>query len=329
MTCTCREHVEYRQTHGGRVTISCFWNSRKLREAWPFLQGKLAELKTMGEQLHEADCENNRGIWELVITMFLKVWTGISERFKYLSLLPWALARADEIEGAKEVMKQIRAVDWDKHDPYTRRFMTKVGGHAERRSEGSECHAELTKEVKAVNNSPLVEDFGEGYHRSTHHEKSRAPASTSRHVKQSVRQKEAMDRVKAFMAKHGRRGRRVVRFEYRRFKRILQAKARHKWRGVHMSTSAVYARVYREDERAADDFSTIVNRQDAPSLIKPDSVSGKEALRNEYLVSVMQEGVHYSVGTNTSEIQADGSVKHVVQPSFFPLDFHGAWVQIP
>jgi len=99
----------------------------------------------------------------------------------------------------------------------------------------------------------------------------------------------------------------------------LQTKVAYKWRAVHKTPAAVFARIYREDERAEEEFSTIVHRQPAPSTVKPDAVSGKEALRNEYLVSVLKEGTHYALGTNTSVMGADGTVKQDVQFEFFQL----------
>ena len=94
---------------------------------------------------------------------------------------------------------------------------------------------------------------------------------------------------------HGERGKGVVRFEWRSFKRILQTEERRQWYPVRATTSEVYERVYREDDRARDDFSTICSRQPPACPIQPEAVSGQEALRNEYLVSVMEEHTVYSV----------------------------------
>ena len=86
-----------------------------------------------------------------------------------------------------------------------------------------------------------------------------------------------------------------------------------------MSTPAALARIYREDSKAAEDFTTIVHKQSAPSNYSPDAVSGKEALRNEYLVSVLKPNAHYSIGNNIATVQGDGRVTKEEEKTFFQL----------
>ena len=121
------------------------------------------------------------------------------------------------------------------------------------------------------------------------------------------------------MKKHKAQGDAVVRFEFRNWKRILQTKGKVPWRPVRMSSRAAMARIYREDEKAVEDFTSVAHREDAPSNLSPDAVSGKEQLRNEWLVAVVKEGTHYSLGASVSTMQPDGSVKKEEQLAFFQL----------
>ena len=307
MTCTCPHHMEERAKHAESIHIECFFNGRKLKQAWQHLVDARAAIKTLGGELTPADCEGHNDIWECVTTMLHKVYTGIIQRFKYLSLLPWILVNADTIVGAQEVMRQIRAVAWDHHDPFTRRWMTQFGGYVDQRAQGNDCAPELADAVKILQNANLEEGRGEGYNRGTSLEKKRAASSTSRHLKQSVRNKQCIARTRQFMARYGDRGARVLNFEIKNWKRILQVKKKNLWRKVLMPKKAAFARIYREDEKAREDFTLIAHREEPAISVLPDEIDGKEALRNEYLVVTTRVGTTYSVQTETSTMQPDGT----------------------
>ena len=61
----------------------------------------------------------------------------------------------------------------------------------------------LWAEVSLICEAALDESPGEGYHRCTTHEESRAPASAPQHVKQVVRAKQSVTRLLDFVREHG------------------------------------------------------------------------------------------------------------------------------
>ena len=175
--------------------------------------------------------------------MLYKRLTAVDVRFSYLSQLPWAFARADTVEGAIVDMDLLRARPLELQDLLTRARADRIGGDVDRRSQGLPASAALVQEVREINGMPLDESCGEGYHRDTHCEKKRAAASSSRHLKQHVRFRKCLGRVQHFIEVHGDRGRKVARWEWFNYKRILQTKKKLRWRRVHDGRVKVETRV--------------------------------------------------------------------------------------
>ena len=264
MVCRCevceKKRADAREA-GHRVRLECFMNSRCLAESWPWLQKWQARVRDSGAALYqEGDCEGNRDVYECIVCMLHKMLQGIDSHFGYLGILPWALSRADTTEGALEVMRQVKKLPWDRHDPLTRKVMSRVGGDIERVSQGEPVSTALQSELAPFKQVPLDESLGEGYHRDTHKEKSRATGSTSRHLKQNTRFKRNLTRCNEFVKRYGERGEAVFRYEWRSAKRIVQAQRKNRWHPSKLKMSEVLARVYREDERAEEDFSSICSR---------------------------------------------------------------------
>ena len=81
----------------------------------------------------------------------------------------------------------------------------------------------------------------------------------------------------------------------------------------------VFARVYREDEAAEEDLSLIVSREQPPDPIETDSVSGKEILRDEWLVSTLEKGGHYSVDAEERHLGPSGEVERITVTKHFQV----------
>ena len=207
-----------------------------------------------------ADCEGNYDIYAAVITMLHRTLLGIDVRFGYLAVVPYAFVRADTVAGAKEALRQVRATEWLKHDPLTRIVMDSIGGDLERRANGEEASQALLDWVAAFKLCLLDESYGEGYHAKTHYEKGRARASKQLHLKQSTRCKVALERTKALIKRYGDRAKRVVRHDWRTWKRIVHKPGRHQRRPVRASADQVLDEVYRQDERTRDDFTLICKK---------------------------------------------------------------------
>ena len=318
MTCTCAEHVRQRQVDGVKH-IECFQNSRKLKEAWPFLSDLKQETFEKGCNFTVDQCEGNKDVWMCILTMLHKQIVQVDQRFGYLSRLPHIIVRCDSVEGAKEFMLQLRAKPWREHEPLTRILAERVGGDIEKRSQGEDVTPALRRVIDTYCKTPFDESCGEGYHRGTHLEHSRAPHSTSAHLKQVNRFKTVLKKTEAFAEAHGERGAAVVRFEWRAWKRILQVDPRRRWYPMKIPAADAGARVYREDKRAQDNWEVICRRQAVSCPVIPEKVDGKEALRNEFLVSTLETNSFYSVSTPDPRMAAEGGAPVAQVASHFQL----------
>ena len=321
LTCPCAAHALARQElrdKGVWKPLKCFMNSRKLPLVHTFLDNKKAEIRSLGESLTDVNTENDTIMYELILCMLHKYLQGIDAHFKYLTILPWALSRGETKDGAEHIMKLVKAIPWERHDPLTKKFMTSVGGDVAKVAEGAQASEALVRAIKPFWQIPFDESMGEGYHRATHYELIRATGSSTRHVKQSTRFKESLARCNDFVDTYAARGSQVFRYEWRAVKRILQTSAKYRWLPVQEPMRKVLQRVYREDARADEDFSSIVNREPGVQ-VDYDAVSGKETLRNEYLVKTLVPNTHYSVQTDSTSVTEDGETRTEKVETHFKL----------
>ena len=177
----------------------------------------------------------------------------------------------------------------------------------------------LATEARLIRLTPLDESAGEGYHRSTHHELTRACSSSTAHLKRTVRKKEILKKATHLLKKYGARAKRVVRHDWRAWSRILQTRAAHRWSPKRMKPQAVYRRLYREDEMAREDWGAIVKRVQTHNTVATDKFDEKGSVQREYLLAVLKpEGV-YSVQHQAQEAQPDGGVADVERTTHFKV----------
>ena len=96
----------------------------------------------------------------------------------------------------------------------------------------------------------------------------------------------------------------------------MQTSEKRRWLSVQEKSSVVLARVYREDSRAEEDFSLICRRE-AARQVEHDALDGKEALRNEYLISTLEIDGHDSLAEPRQQIGEDGAMRRVDEPRHF------------
>ena len=90
---------------------------------------------------------------------------------------------ASTLEGARKYLEQVRRQPLEAHDLVTQGHMIRLEDHLTTLANGGAMHPDLDEEVEFVNLSALDESPGEGFHRSSNHEKTRSLASSSRHLK--------------------------------------------------------------------------------------------------------------------------------------------------
>ena len=290
MVCKC--HAQER--HEGQRRVECYWNSRKLPWAADFLTHEIDAKKTESRALTPQQCEGDDEVHQYVKNMTLKTSTLLRQRMGYLCLPPWTAARCRTPENAKAFLEQVQATPMEKHDPYTRWFMQALGQHVVARSEGLDLHVDLENELDRLATTPLDESCGEGYHRDVTYEHKRATRAKQIHLKQTTRRKGVFRRLRVWRRVHGKRGRSVLRWEWRNWKRIVQPDHKRLWRPAKWSPARVLQRVYREDSSSLINWGTVVNRETNVHHASPGEVESSEACWNEFLRGQVNEGRHYS-----------------------------------
>ena len=187
MICDCQGCNDKRKTEGKAIHIPCLRNSRRMRNGWTWIQQRIEALRATATTLTPDMCEGSQSLCQILKGMCRKAADLLRRRFKYLSVVPWLLVTANTIEGAAECLAQILARPLEEHDGVTRDFEARLGEDLRIRAAGGACSKALEDETKAIENTPFDEACGEGYHRETNHEKKRAPASTTAHLKRHTR----------------------------------------------------------------------------------------------------------------------------------------------
>ena len=214
------------------------------------------------------------------------------------------------------VIQSVEKFPMDNHDPLTRAVMARLGQSILSRSQGGDCPQELADEAKRFRLAMLDEGAGEGVHRATAHEKDRAPASGVQHVKQSSRERAAIERASDFLEAHGERGRSVFRYEWSHWKRIVNPNPQSRWRNVKWKPKQALERFYREDDFAQQDWSGIAFRESGPVPDAAEDLTEDARINNEYLSATFTKGQHYSVRTSASAVDADGARVDVPEDVF-------------
>ena len=304
MVCTCPQHVQDRAR--GAKHINCWHNSRRLVDAWPYVESEAAAMSDRSQHIGPDDCEGDAELAQVIADQIDFLATNMVRRQKYLKSAPWSFSRAGTRVGAKVFIDQVGACPLERHDAVTRRLWERHGDALNAFAAGGDPSPSLVNAVRIFNLSPLDESRGEGYHRSTTHEKKRAAASSHRHLKQSVRQKASLARIKAFRKMYGARAKDVLRCEWRRYKRLLQGPRGNKWTPVRMKASEFYARVYREDRKAEEDWKSVCGQVPLPYAHVTEQADTAQQLHNEYVLAQVETGAHYSVTAPTPTTQDDG-----------------------
>ena len=175
MVCPCPEHVQER--HDGAKRQMCWNNSRRLRGAWGHAKIEMDAAQQRSTTISELDTEGNHLCCKVLRDQLKAKSSGIRMRCKYLSRVPWLFVKMDEQESATEIMRQVRSLPLEQHDPLTQTVIRRLGGAIERVAEGEEPSPELLAEQELFDLCPLDESIGEGYHAGTSNEKRRAHAA--------------------------------------------------------------------------------------------------------------------------------------------------------
>ena len=235
-----------------------------------------------------------------------RVISGLRLRFGYLRLVPWRFACCESVEGCREVMDQVRSRPLEDHDPLTQDVMRRIGGGHRSSGARGDMTPALQAEVDEIKMCPLDEGPGESYHRGTTHEHTRAPGATTWHPTQHNRLSQELARTRRWVSKHGDRGERILRYEWRNWKRLLQTKWHNRWMPTRDDQRQAFKKMYHEDDMAEEDWTAVVSRQEPVRPVVTDAATTRGQLEAEYLRAVFVPDHYYAVPRRTEHIGEDG-----------------------
>ena len=263
----------------------------------------MQRLREAARELTATDCEGDAALCNDIATKLRLIAELLILRFQYLKTVPWSFCIADQPPGAVAFLEGACSRPSDQQDPLTRYLHEK---HRKALMDLAESingepitpDPALVKEVQEMKMTPLDEGAGEGYHRSTNHTQKRANAAKTPYIKQYVRAKENIKLIKSFLHM-GPQGKRVVRYEWRNWKRVLQVRPGRLWRNVALKRDNVFKRIYRMDEMALESWSgNLVHapgQGPAPAERETAETRQSEELRAEYMTAVLQAKEWYSI----------------------------------
>ena len=87
------------------------------------------------------------------------------------------------------------------------------------------------------------------------------------------------------MRTFGARGRAVINLEHRLYNRVIQVKKTAFWKNTKLKPKAFYKRLYRMDEKAAEDWAPLLSSAAPQVQQKELAWTPGQAMQSEYLVS--------------------------------------------
>jgi hypothetical protein len=252
----------------------------------------------LADTLTVEDCEGDAYLVNVVVSALRVAASLLEMRFKYINVVPWNFCKADKTGGAARFLEGATSLPFEQQDELTRFLYYTYRDDLEALAAGGVCTPSLQEEVVVVNDTPLDESAGEGYHRSTNCTRIRARNSSTAFVKQSTRTPQNVAQLKGLVRK-GNRGKMVLRYEWRNWSRVLQVRDKYRWRGMRMPSKHVFDAVYHQDLKAEEAWGAAASTIPAPGqgVTALTSVGGenKDSLRIEYLLDVLETSRWYQV----------------------------------
>jgi len=317
MTCDCPHHVQQRIDHA-KKHIRCSRNGHKLGTAWDFIQTLATDLEEGVARLTPGDCEDDVDVCTFVHDMALQAATSLRLRFKYLGVVPWRFAGAGRPEVAQECIDQMKARPLSDHDPVAQDIWRQLQSDLERCAGGGGVSPALQRMLTWMGDITLDESAGEGFHRSISHENCRCHNATTVHLKRSVCYKNMLADIRQFMRVYGERGKSVIAFEWKHYTRLLRISGK-RWRGVKMPASEFMSILYRENERANEDWSRIIQALPNVRPVVPEKATDRETLEREWLVATLRANQYYTLNRSVEEPTPDGGTQEVATEEVFQV----------
>ena len=298
--------------------------SRRLRGAADRVDEEVAWFRSRAETLTVGACEGDATLFNAIQTQLRLGVQLLTMRFKYIKMAPWCFVKADTVEGARTFIRSATSRPSNEQDPLTNYLHETHRADMLALDDGGVCSELLSKAVSKFDEIPLDETPGEGYHRDTHHSLVRATGARNAYLMQSTRTKANLKLLKRFI-RMGPQGKRVLRYEWRAWKRVLQVRRDSLWKPKgRMARDKVFNRIHRMDEEAEFDWSLFGERVLAAGqglAPEPAPADGRQAegLRIEYLNCVLNTKQYYSVELPLAGMDEDGRPIERTQRKYFQI----------
>ena len=242
LKCSCRACQQMQDE--GKIP-RCIWASRRMRDAAGHTTAVYKELYRRGAAgfVQFDDCVRDLDLHAAVSLAARKAGHSMQKKFHFLWCPPWSFSRADTPDGAKSYLGILEAIADDSLHPlasHHRMFTTDLRTVIA----GGEVSQRLEAEVDAMTKIPFNEGPGEGYHRASNLQRKRAAASSDAYILASTRLDQNIECIRKW-AQAGSNGKKVVRYEWRNFKRIWQTKPSRAWVQAKMNNITFFNHLYR------------------------------------------------------------------------------------
>jgi hypothetical protein len=289
MSCSCCKEERAK----GRKP-KCKRASRRMREARDYFKKLRDAFALKGRTLSLADCKGDKEIWRSMQFCCKTVASKIEVKTGNYGVIPYILSEADTPEGAAECMHQLTVTSPDDLDTFSKQVAENHLPALRVRAFGGPVCPKLAAMVRKVNNIPLSELLGEGYHRKTNLVKKRAPASKEIYIKAKTRQAENHARLLKLFGT-GWKGIMKFRRHWYGYKGLLRTDGQRR-HGLPRSTKDKrlewFRKVYRMDDAARIDWAPVVLQPGVDPKPKPIE---DEALVLEFARKLVKKGITISV----------------------------------
>ena len=301
-------------------------NSRRLAGAADKVDEVVGALRHNARVLSEDACEGDAPLVAQIQTGLRQGADELELRSLYLRNPPWNFVRADSQEGARLFLETATSRPFNEQDELTQHLLQTHQEALQSCAAGNGCAEGLKADNQRYRDTPLDEGAGEGYHRSTNCARMRARAARTPYLKQSTRLKQNIRQFKQFLKK-GAAGRRVLRYEWRHWQRLVQTNPRRIWYRKKMRPRAIFERMYRMDAASLEDWSLVCRPILAPgsgpppkALVLPDAPTTTLAqLRVEYLSALLRNHHWFQVQVPAAGMDEAGAPLERMETKIFQV----------
>lgn len=131
------------------------------------------------------------------------------------------------------------------------------------------------------------------------------------------RTNQILDRVKKLLNDHGEEAKRVIRFEFLNYKRLMRPTTKDMWTPQRISDKAFFRKVYRlETDHEDDEWWADVLGSTQQSCADQTTTTKVQA---EYARTVLEKNAYYIIPIQRQDVDNNGDVVDVVEDAYFQM----------